>query len=60
MAQQDLANFIKKVKALEALVSSLDKFPTRREKLSSCSSHDQVVKLAKSWGFDIGKRWGEK
>lgn len=59
MSREDLIHFIKKVEDLQALISSLDEFPLRREQLSSCRTHDEVVALAKSWGFEIGSRWGE-
>ena len=45
--------------SLRYLINSLEKFPERKELLASCSSHDEVVSLAKSWGFEIGRRWGE-
>ncbi len=59
MSEDDLKKFIKKVEDLNALVDSLETLPGRRSKLASCYSHDQVVELAKSWGFEIGSRWGE-
>ncbi len=59
MAKKDLDIFLEKVKSLEHMVSSLDKYPGRRELLTACESHDQVVQLAKAWGYDIGRRWGE-
>ncbi len=59
MAEVDLDKFIRKVESLNRLVSSLDEVPGRRDKLAACESHDQVVELAKSWGFDIGRRWGD-
>tara|TARA_Y100001968_G_scaffold285209_1_gene285011 strand:- start:468 stop:653 length:186 start_codon:yes stop_codon:yes gene_type:complete len=60
MAEEDLKKFIKKVDQLNKMVNSLEKFPGRRKQLADCSSHEQVVELAKSWGFLIGKRWGEE
>ncbi|MDC0302969.1 Nif11 domain/cupin domain-containing protein [bacterium] len=59
MAEHDLIRFIDKVGQLQALVQSLEADPQRRDQLASCSAHNQVVSLAKSWGFDIGRRWGE-
>ncbi|KGG16379.1 MULTISPECIES: Nif11 family protein [unclassified Prochlorococcus] len=59
MSRKDLNKFIEKVNALNALIDSIEKIPSRKIQLEKCISHDQVVKLAKSWGFDIGRRWGE-
>ncbi len=59
MSQKDLQKFIQKVNSLKILIDSLDKFPLRKEELASCDTHEQVVELAKDWGFDIGNRWGE-
>ena len=27
--------------------------------LIECKTHKQVVELAREWGFEIGRRWGE-
>ncbi len=59
MSEEDLKKFEQKVKDLNELVNSLDVFPERRARLASCENHDEVVNLAKSWGFNIGNRWGE-
>ena len=59
MAEEDLQRFLLKVQQLNALVSSLDADPERRRQLASCSDHNAVVQLARSWGYSIGRRWGE-
>ncbi len=59
MSEDDLKKFIQKVDSLNNLINSLDEFPERKELLASCSSHEEVVSLANSWGFEIGRRWGE-
>ena len=59
MSKEDLQNFMIKVNQLNALLDSLETFPGRKEKLEACTDHDEVVSLAKDWGFEIGKRWGE-
>ena len=59
MAEEDLQRFLLKVQQLNALVSSLDADPERRRQLASCSDHNAVVQLARSWGYIIGRRWGE-
>jgi len=60
VSEQELDLFIQKVLQLSELVDSLDKVPGRRELLSNCNDHYQVVKLAESWGYNIGRRWGEE
>ena len=59
MAEADLQRFLHKVQQLDALVASLETNPQRREALIACSDHNQVVRLARTWGYEIGKRWGE-
>tara|TARA_Y100001968_G_C19294370_1_gene685854 strand:+ start:497 stop:682 length:186 start_codon:yes stop_codon:yes gene_type:complete len=60
MSKKDLKQFIKKVDSLKAMVKSIESNSERRIQLEACSNHDQVVQLAKSWGFEIGSRWGEE
>ena len=59
MAKKDLQRFLYKVEQLKEMVISLDEIPERRDLLEACGHHDEVVALAKSWGFEIGRRWGE-
>ncbi len=59
MSYEDLEKFTVKVKQLVLLVDSLNEIPSRRSELASCDNHEQVVELAKAWGFEIGTRWGE-
>ena len=59
MSESDLLRFLDKVDQLQQLVRSLDCDSRRRQALSACSDHNQVVALARDWGFDIGRRWGE-
>ena len=59
MAEDDLARFLDKVDQLQRLVSSLDAVPQRRQQLSDCNDHNAVVALARQWGFEIGRRWGD-
>ena len=59
MAKEDLKRFLFKVQQLQELVNSLNEIPGRRELLEQCKDHDEVVNLAKTWGFEIGRRWGE-
>ena len=58
MAEQDLQRFLRKVQQLQQMVNSLDKVEGRRDSLAACENHNQVVELARSWGYEIGRRWG--
>ncbi len=59
MAEQDLEKFIEKVETLVKMVESLESLPERREALTACNNHDEVVELARTWGYEIGRRWGD-
>ena len=60
MAEQDLIRFLNKISQLQSLAERVQRDATSREQLAACSNHNQVVGLAQAWGFDIGRRWGEK
>ena len=60
MAEKDLQRFLKKVNHLNGLVQSLNEHPERRQQLAACDDHNSVVQLARSWGFEIARRWGMK
>ena len=59
MTEQDLSRFLHKVNQLQQLVQSLEDDEQRRQLLAACTNHNQVVALARSWGFEIARRWGE-
>ena len=59
MAERDLQIFLNKVHQLQKMVASLEDDYERRDSLAACENHEQVVLLAKSWGYEIGRRWGE-
>lgn len=59
MTEQDLSRFLHKVDQLQQLVQSLEVDRQRRQSLAACTNHNQVVALARSWGFEIARRWGE-
>lgn len=59
MAEAQLRQFLAKVNQLNAFVALSEERPELRSALRDCSHHHQVVALARSWGFEIGKRWGE-
>tara|TARA_Y100000589_G_scaffold315102_1_gene338227 strand:- start:6620 stop:6802 length:183 start_codon:yes stop_codon:yes gene_type:complete len=60
MSIRDLNNFLKKIEQLNKLVELINKSPGKKDELSKCKDHDEVIVLTKSWGFEIGKRWGDK
>ena len=41
------------------MVELIKSSPEKYQLIISCKTHDDVVKLAKQWGYEIGKRWGE-
>ena len=51
--------FLHKVDQLNKLVRLINCSPERYKLFIKCKNHDEVVKLANEWGFEIGKRWGE-
>ena len=59
MAEAQLQQFLEKVRQLQALVALSEADPALRQALRDCGDHDQVVALARSCGFEIGRRWGE-
>ena len=60
MSKKDLDKFLDKVSQLNLIVSLINKFPHKKEQLSKCKNHQEVINLTTSWGFNIGDRWGEK
>ena len=59
MAEAQLQQFLAKVGQLNAFVSRCQSQPELLQRLRDCSHHQQVVDLAQSMGFDIGRRWGD-
>jgi len=59
MSKRDLEKFINKIKQLNRILFLIEQSSEKKEELSKCSNHEEVIKLTKSWGFEIGKRWGE-
>ena len=59
MTKKDYDRFLYKIDQLNQLVEFINKSPERYQLMISCKNHNDVVDLAKLWGFDIGKRWGE-
>jgi cupin 2 domain-containing protein len=59
MAEAQLQQFLAKVSALNAFVALSEADPAVRAALTACSNHHEVVELARRFGFEIGRRWGE-
>jgi len=59
MAEKDFQLFLEKVAQLQQMVDSLDRVKGRKELLVACETHEDVVELAKEWGYRIGRRWGD-
>ena len=59
MTQKDLDSFLEKISQLNEIVSLINKSEFKKEQLSKCKNHEEVIRLTTSWGFSIGKRWGE-
>ena len=59
MAEADLCNFLNKIEQLNLIVEEINRNPKKREELSNCRTHEELINLTSKWGFDIGKRWGE-
>ncbi len=41
------------------MVKLINKSPEKYQVIVNCKTHDDVVNLAKQWGYQIGRRWGE-
>jgi cupin 2 domain-containing protein len=59
MAEEQLQQFLEKVRQLNAFVALCEARPALRQELAACGSHGEVVRLAQAQGFEIGRRWGE-
>ena len=59
MAKKDYDRFLYKIDQLNQLVDLIENSPEKYELIISCNTHEDVVELAKQWGYEIGKRWGE-
>jgi len=59
MAKKDYENFLFKIDQLNQMVELINNSPEKYQLIISCNTHEDVVKLAKLWGYEIGKRWGE-
>ena len=59
MSKSDLKDFLKKIDQLNLIVELIEKDLSKKEALSNCSTHEEVIELTNSWGFQISSRWGE-
>tara|TARA_B100000965_G_C19159365_1_gene569597 strand:- start:336 stop:518 length:183 start_codon:yes stop_codon:yes gene_type:complete len=60
MAKKDYENFLFKIDQLNRLVEKINDSPEKYQLFIKCKTHKEVVEIAKKWGFEIGKRWGER
>ena len=59
MAIKDYERFLNKIDQLNQLVNLINNSPEKYQLFIKCKTHEDVVELAKQWGYEIGKRWGE-
>ena len=59
MTQNDYKKFVNKVDQLNKLIELINNSPEKYKLFINSRTHDDVVKLAANWGFQIGSRWGE-
>ena len=59
MSKKDYELFLNKIDQLNKLVELINETPEKYQLIIGCKTHDDVVQLAKEWGYEIGKRWGE-
>ena len=60
MTKRDLDNFLEKISQLNQIVALINNSKLKKEQLSKCKNHEEVINLTTSWGFNIGNRWGEE
>ena len=59
MSKKDYKKFLHKLDQLNQLVEFINHSPENYKLIISCNTHDEVVELARKWGYEIGMRWGE-
>tara|TARA_Y100001968_G_C19384810_1_gene732304 strand:- start:1383 stop:1565 length:183 start_codon:yes stop_codon:yes gene_type:complete len=59
MSKRDYEKFLFKIDQLNKLVDLINISPEKYQLIIKCSTHYDVIELAKKWGFEIDKRWGE-
>ena len=59
MSKKDYEGFLYKIDQLNKLVDLINKSPDKYKLFIKAKTHQEIVELAKKWGYEIGKRWGE-
>ncbi len=59
MSLKDYQQFLYKIEQLNRLILLINDSPEKYQLIINCNTHEEVVALARQWGFEIGKRWGE-
>ena len=59
MSKNEYEKFLLKVDQLNQLVELINNSPEKYKLFIRCKRHNDVVELAREWGYEIGKRWGE-
>ncbi len=59
MSKSNYERFVYKIDQLNKLVLLINNSPEKYKLFIRCKTHDDVVALAKQWGYEIGMRWGE-
>ncbi len=59
MSKQDYERFLFKIDQLNKLVELINNSPEKHKLFINCKTHEDIVRLAKQWGYEIGRRWGE-
>ena len=59
MSERNFEQFLYKIDQLNKLVELINNSPEKHQLFIKCETHQEVVDLAKEWGYEIGKRWGE-
>ena len=59
MSKKDYERFVYKINQLNQLVELINNSPEKYQLIINCKTHEDVVQLAKQWGYEIGRRWGE-
>ena len=59
MTKKDYQRFLYKIDQLNKLVALINNSPDKYKLFIKCKTHQEIVDLARIWGYEIGRRWGE-
>ena len=59
MTKKDYDQFLYKIDQLNKLIDTINQSPEKYQLIIKCNTHQDVVELAKQWGYEIGRRWGD-